>query len=202
MRMRDLTIIGRGPSWKDCQFNTKELWGALTCLAVGELKDKNYTKVFAFDDENAAPILVSLVEANVREIPVVSTRAYATELFPFLEIVKELRSSFFMPALSYALAYAIYLKYDTVYIHGIDAGPQWNYQLGKPHMVFWIGYAIARGIDVRLGRGSLAWSYNDGTNGSPRVFFENAEARLFSHLICKEMREPVEEVYANKKANT
>lgn len=173
--MLDITLMGRGPSWKECAFRTKELWGSATCLTVEGMDDKNFTKVFAFDDASdeftdpTGELRKAIEIARKRNIPIVSTRDYATEPYPLIDIARKFRVSYFMPTMSHMIAYALYLGYDRLYIYGIDAGPQWYYQFGKPHIIFWIGFAMGKGIDVRLGKGSLRWAYQSGMDTFPRA---------------------------------
>lgn len=160
--MTALTIIGRGPSWRECPFTTSELWGTTTCLVTEGLSQQKYTKVFAFDNDNDPLIKESVKVANERGIPVVSTFEFATEVWPSREIVKEFLTSYFLNSISRMLAYAVYLKYTKLFIYGIDQGPTWQLQQSKPHVCFWLGFARAKGIDLRLGRGCLRWAYADG----------------------------------------
>lgn len=161
--MNPVTIIGRGPSWKECPFNTDELWGTATCLLTGGLVDKNYTKVFAFDNDTDDKLRRAVEVAKMRNIPVVSSyEHFATELFPTYELVKKFKSSFFLNSISRMIAYAVYLECPKLYINGIDQGPGWDMQQSKPHVTFWLGFALAKGVDLRLGRGSLTWAYRVG----------------------------------------
>jgi len=156
------------------------------------LCDKNFTKVFAFDraDVNTLDreIEKGLRIATDRDVPVVSTQPYATEPFPIWGIAAELRSTYFMPTMSYMIAYALFLKYERLFIYGIDQGPQWMLQFGKPHICHWIGVAIGRGVIIELGWGSLRWSYTLGTDKMPRAFLETeypGTAEQLTSLIGK-----------------
>ena len=180
--MKSLTILGRGPSWKECPFNTEELWGAASCLLIDELKDKNYTKVFAFDDVGLPEIPPVIEIAKERNIPLVSNRPYATEQFPQKEIAREFGSSYFMPTVSYMIAYALYLKYDLLWVFGIDQGPRWDYQVGKDYIMFWLGVAIGRKVDVRIGRCSMRWCYRPGLDGSPEHYFKTLDESFYNHI--------------------
>ncbi len=183
----DLTIVTRGPSWTECPFHTKELWGDLTCLVHPGMEDKPYTKLFAFDGlvkvkggitmDNDI-LIQSLEIAKERNIPVVSNQPYATEPFPVVDVVREFRSSYFMNTVSYMLAYALFLKYDKMSVSAIDAGPQWEYQSGKSHVCFWLGVATGRGVDLRVGRGSLRWAYTLGYSELPEAFFIKEGIRM------------------------
>jgi len=174
--MKQVTLIGRGPSWKECPPETDELWGTATCLIAEGLKDKNFTKVFTFDRNvyNGEHDI-----AKERNIPIVSDRGFATEPFDKIAIVKALRSSYFMPTMSYMIAYAIYLEYERISLYGIDTGPQWWYQFGKPYITFWLGQAIARGISVRMGVGSLQWSMQPGLDKLPRAWLKEEYEKFY-----------------------
>ncbi len=196
--------MGRGPSWKECQFRTPELWGCATNLMTEGLKDKPYTKVFAFDGLKSningktvdeTELIQALEIARSRNIPIVSQRDYATELFPMVAIAREFKSSYWMPTISYAIAYALYLGYERIWIDGIDQGPRWDYQSGKSHIVFWLGVATGRKVDLRLGRGSLGWAYRLGLNELPEAFFKPEDiARHIGIEIRNEEIECVNEV--------
>ncbi len=176
--MTAVTIVGGGPSWKCCEFVTQELWGCLDNLLKPELEDKPYTKLFAFDEldgvyngvvKHNEVLEKSLEIAHQRKIPVVSNREYADIKFPTREIAREFQASYFMPTISYMIALAVYENFSPIYIHGIDAGPQWYYQFGKPHIMFWLGVATGRKIQLRLGMGSIRWAYRAGLDGFPEA---------------------------------
>jgi hypothetical protein len=161
-RPNEITIVGRGPSWKECQFNTEELWGSITCLTVDGLRDKNFNKVFFFDDKSCKDIKEGLVIAKERGITVVSLLSDIGERYPLKAVIHDCRSSYFLNCASFMMAYAIHLKYSKIHLYGIDQGPSWELQQGKPHVCFWTGFALGRGIEVIMGRGSLRWAYNVG----------------------------------------
>ena len=74
----------------------------------------------------------------------------------------KLRSSYFLNTMTRMIAYALYLDYRKISIYGIDQGPDWGVMQARNHMCHWVGIAIGRGVDVRLGRGSMAWVYRIG----------------------------------------
>lgn len=169
--MKTLTILGRGPSWKECNVKTDNIWGTATCLVVEGLRDFKFDKVFAFDDP-ASILKASLEIAKERNIPIVSNRPYATEPYPTREIVKFFRSSFLRNTISYMMALAIYLKYDRIYMYGVDCGPGWFHATGKPFITYWMGQADARGVDLRLSPNSLKWAYRLGAQDVPEAFID------------------------------
>ena len=164
-----LTIVGRGPSWKECLFDTEELWGTVTCLTIPELADKKFTKVFYFDDSEAHGNREGIAIAERRNIQILSMAGDVGDRYPIRDVVRDCRSSYFLNTISYMLAYAIHLKYSKISLHGIDQGPTWELQQAKPHVCYWLGFAAGRGIEVTMGRGSLRWAYNIGERPPPEA---------------------------------
>lgn len=155
--MSAVTLLGRGPSWTECPETTSELWGTASCLITPGLSDKKYDKVFVFDDNDIALKLAAI--AKERNIPLVSPCSFATEFWPARLLVRKLRSAYFLSTMTRMIAYALYLDYTKICIYGIDQGPDWGVMQARNHTAHWIGIAIGRGVDVRMGRGSMAWTY-------------------------------------------
>ncbi len=181
--MKRLTIMGRGPSWKECPFCTDDLWGTITCLTVDGLKDKNFDKVFFFDDKSCHDIAKGLAIAKERSLTVVSLLSDIGERYPLRDVIRDCRSSYFLTCVSFMLAYAIHLKYDKIHLYGLDQGPSWELQQGKPHVCFWVGFALGRGIEVIMGRSSLRWAYNVGERPNVEPFEIPEDLRL-GNRIC------------------
>ncbi len=77
--MKEVTLLGRGPTWKACPFNG-ETWATATTLVTEGMRNFPYDKVFAFDSERLLPeIAEAVVIAKERNILMVSTLPYATE---------------------------------------------------------------------------------------------------------------------------
>lgn len=167
--MTAITILGRGDDWPECLVRG-ELWGTATCLLTPGLADKPFSKVFAFDGDNFPEIKKSLGIAKEKGIPVVSTLTYADVLYPIRDICKRFSTSYLMNSVSYMLAYACYQlkKDDLLFIYGIGGRKRWDYEQGRPYIIFWMGVATGLGIEVRAGRGSAQWLYNGTKDLSPR----------------------------------
>lgn len=181
--MKAVTIVGRGESWKECPFHTEEIWGAATCLITPKLADHPYTKVFAFDNDDN--IKLAVAEAHRRNIPIVSVWGYATEPWPTRGIVRTTRSAHFLDTISRMLGYAIYYEYSKLFIYGIDYGPQWRNLQSKSIVTFWIGFAMGRGIEVCLGRGSMRWAYNHGPEPDEPAVEIPLKDRISEALVCE-----------------
>lgn len=181
--MKVLTILGRGPSWKDCIFQTEELWGTVSNLAVPELGDKKYNKLFAFDGLEDVELKHCVDLAKERNIPIISTREYGTEKYPLIDIARKYHTSYLNNSVSYMIAYALFQDYKKIYLHGIDQGPQWNYQDGKPYITFWLGMANMAMVDIRLGPGSLKWQYKSGLENLPEAFIEEQKCEICHYVV-------------------
>jgi len=153
--MRELIILGRGQSWKDCPFDA-ECWAVAHVLDLPETNNRygQIHKVFAFDDDSL--LLRKLIrKAKKFNIPLVSTQKYATEKYPFEDIVKEFGYSYFKPTVSYMIAYAIYKGYERIRLYGIDQGPEWEHLVNKPYVMFWLGVATGRKVKWELSKFSI-----------------------------------------------
>lgn len=166
--MTAVTIFGRGDDWKECLNTHGDVWGTVTCLLTPGLADKPFNKVFAFDGDNFPEIKQGIQIARDRQIPIVSTLSIGTDIYPLREIVRDFKTSYFMNSISYMLAYAIYLKYDYLYLYGIGGRNRWDYEMGKHYILFWVGVGYGRNIDLHIGKGSSQWLY-DKHNDMPRT---------------------------------
>ncbi len=144
--MSEVTILGKGPSWKKCPF-TGEIWAVATVLTTEEMKDRHYDKVFAFDRDEDPLIAEPIAIAKERGIPLVSTLSFATEPYPIWGVINKLGTQYFQPSVSYMIALAIYKGYTTINLYGVD---QTNDNgRGLPFVAFWIGMALGRGITIQ-----------------------------------------------------
>jgi len=192
--MKEVTLLSLGPSREHCPFETDELWGISTCLLEDDLQDKKFTKVFCVDGtfqsiNDHPPIEVKSISraierASELNIPMVSIHSYATEPYPLKEIVAKFKSSYLGPTISYMIAYALYYDYKKLHIYGIDQGPQLYYQLGKPKITFWLGYASALGVELVMGKGSLRWTYSAGIESVPIAWAREEYEKLYREVTA------------------
>lgn len=156
--MKELNLLGAGPSWVECPFRAPETWGVLKCLSIDGLKDKSFDKLFVFDSLTPA-LNKALAYATIRDIPIVSTLEYATEKYPLADIGLYFGTSYFNPSMSFMIAYALYLGYEFLHIYGIDQGPSFDHVNGKPHILHWLGVASGMKVKYKLGASSMKWAY-------------------------------------------
>ena len=182
--MKEVIILGRGQSWKDCPFDA-ECWTTSSVIEMPEINCHQINKVFAFDDYEATKIGVRI--AKKYYIPVVSTQSYATEKYPLEEIVKEFGKPYFRPTVSYMIAYAIYKGYKKIRIYGIDQAPEWEHLMNKPFVMFWLGVATGRGIEWELPKSSLLLEVM-GDRIREYVIALKARAKTVVTLLEKEVK--------------
>ena len=70
--------------------------------------------------------------------------------YPLNEIVKEFDCAYFTNSISYMIAYAIYKGYEEINIYGVDMTGRDEYINQRGSVMYWIGYARAKGITVNL----------------------------------------------------
>ncbi len=150
--MKDIIILGGGPSWKECPFDT-EVWAVTSVLLIPEINCyEKIKKVFSFDDYSEVKPEVD--RAKTYSIPVVSTFPYADENYPTEEIRKEFGACLLRNSISYMLAYALYKGYEKLRLYGVDMGPEWKYLSNKPCVYYWLGVATGRGVKFEIAKSS------------------------------------------------
>ena len=55
---------------------------------------------------------------------------------------------YFTSSIDYMIAHAVYEQVDRIEVYGIDLGIETEYIYQRPGMAFWLGQALARGIEV------------------------------------------------------
>lgn len=150
--MKELILLGGGESRKECPYNT-EVWAASSVLSLPETRLEGISKAFAFD---LYPLVKPYLKiAKEHNIPVVSTRSYADEQYPWKEITEEFQTKYFRNSISYMIAMAVYKGYEKLRIYGVDQGPDYEYLAAKPYVMFWLGVAIGRGIEWEVAGSGL-----------------------------------------------
>lgn len=147
--MREITLLGIGSSLSDCPYDG-EIWATSSYLSHPQARVDKIDKVFAFDFLRY--VETELKIAREHNIPIVSTRDYATEPYPLSDIVGEfnLDPDFLLNTMSYMIALTIYQGYEKINLYGVDQGPEWEYLSTKPYITFWLGVATGRGIMFEL----------------------------------------------------
>lgn len=150
--MKELILLGGGGSRIDCPYDA-EVWTTSTVLLQPETKLESISKVFAIDVY--PQVRDSLTIAQKHNIPIISTRDYATEPYPWKEIIATFKSKYFRNTMSYMLAMAIYKAYEKLRLYGVDQGPDYDYIANKPYVMYWLGVATGRGIEFEVPKSGL-----------------------------------------------
>jgi hypothetical protein len=85
--------------------------------------------------------------------------------YPLQDIIDEYKSSYFTNTISYMLAMAIHQGYEVIEMFGVDMDGREEYYNQKGSVMYWVGYARAKGIKVRLAsnidKPSFLYGYDD-----------------------------------------
>lgn len=88
--------------------------------------------------------------------------------YPLNEIVKEYGCAYFTNSISYMIAYAIYKGYKKIELYGVDMSARDEYINQRGSVMYWIGFARAKGIEVNLASGvdkpCFLYGYEPGIN--------------------------------------
>lgn len=99
----------------------------------------------------------------------------------FRQGVERLSRRYFTSTVAYALALAIFQEYERILIYGVEMGGDTEYQYQRPGVLFWVGLALGRGIEVEFVSGDEIWDvplygYDGIIEIKPDEFAERAEA--------------------------
>jgi len=190
--MRDIIILGCGPTCADCKYDT-EVWGVNSVAAWNERLDK----LFFFDDLEAFnPMVMTIADvANSynRGVELVTTQKNAeycrglhipTTIYPLSEIVAEYHTAYFANSIAYMLAYAMREKADKVKLYGIDHLTFQTYILERACLEYWLGRMVERGIEVEIASGSALLKTGDGKLYGYDHFFNTAASSLDRVIVA------------------
>ena len=183
---KEVIILGCGPTSSECRYHC-ETWGVNGTYTFA----KRLNKLFFTDEEievNSCwydvPELLTLDPVCV--FPVNYKRfqelGLKLEIFPMKEIYQKFPSFFFSNTIAYMLAYAIYHRYDTIYLYGIDMMSHSTYIQEKGGVEFWMGVALGQGIKIVNTRGSATgkcW------NGKMYGHYGNLSDGEFESIFCE-----------------
>lgn len=154
--MKELIILGKGPSRAFCPFDA-EVWGVnQVCEMIPHEECKRITKLFAFDD---LPLMIEGMKAT--GIPIYSWQDFADKEYPYDEIVSRFRD-YFTNTITYMIALAVYEGYEKLRLYGVDQRVETEYANEKGGVEFWLGVAIGQGIKVEISQGSSLFKTKTG----------------------------------------
>jgi hypothetical protein len=141
----------------------EETWGVnalgdvFACDRVFHMDDVRVQEIRAAADPqgNIAPLLEWIKRSKV---PVVTSRKHpdypALEEFPLAAVINRFGQAYFNSTAAYAIAYAMFIGVKRLSVFGFDyTYPNAHHaEKGRACVEFWLGMAIARGVDVRIPR--------------------------------------------------
>ena len=138
-----VTIMGKGLTGRESPFDTAEVWGVNNVAEQPEHAGKKFHRLFAFDLLDK-----EYTDGMKKFAPVTSWQDYGDVKYPLEKIITEFNTKFFTNTISYMLAYAIFLKFEKIYIYGVEVSFGAPYAQENRGIDYWIGRAQERGIEV------------------------------------------------------
>jgi len=142
-----LSIIGKGFGWELAPYDV-ESWGATQLnlrRSVDMVVDMNDYSNDRWGEQETYEALVSRERATVCGIPYLDLESY-----PFLEVVESLETDYFSNTIDFMMALAIYRGKQEINLYGVNMAHETEYASQKPGVDFWCGYAMGRGIKVKV----------------------------------------------------
>ena len=65
-----------------------------------------------------------------------------SEKYPLDDIIESLKTDYFTNSISYMIAYAVYLGYESISVYGVDMAQEAEYAKERPSVEYFIGYAM------------------------------------------------------------
>lgn len=181
-REEKLILLGNGPSKMQCPFfKDVKVWVAASVLGSNGFRDREYSKVFCFDNPALKPDeRVGLDVAKEKGLTVVGFSRFlpdVTEEYPLGIIQRAFGTTFFLNDLSYMIALAVHKAYKALFLYGVDQsgpidstgkdldGKAFDYRNGRAYVAFWLGAAVGRGIHYQISSMAEPWMRNSRIGG-------------------------------------
>ena len=175
MSIKELIILGNGPTRVDCPYHC-ETWGVNGGYAFAKRLDK----LFMTDSLEGEILeeeynIEKLIEFNgtlvlPKHFPVFDSLGIPIEIYPIDEVLAKFKTRFFSNTIAYMMAYALLHTtsiqeldgpilrvidgYDRIYFYGIDMMTNTTYVQEKGGVEFWMGIALAMGVEIINTKGS------------------------------------------------
>ena len=142
-----MNIIGRGKGWENSPRDELS-WGVtLTNLnrPVDLVIDMNVYEDGRWGEAERLGAIKSKEQALLNNVPYVDLESY-----PIKGIISLFGIDYFTSTVDYAIALAIYKRFDEINIYGVNMINSEEYSYQKPGVEYWIGQAMGRGIKVNV----------------------------------------------------
>jgi len=161
-----IAIVGSADGWQLhrkfrfthkiwCCFSTIRLIQSRIDIAFGgdplELMQKFKTSI---ERHRLLTMTISVEEINKRKIPVFLPRTYhnipTSMKYPLREIVAKFGITYFSNTICYMIAYALYKGVKSIDFFGVRMAYGSEYTNEKAGLEFWIGYAMGKGVKIKV----------------------------------------------------
>jgi len=172
-----LIIMAKGDSHTDALPLARELncecWGVNNCVRYPEM-----TMLFDLHEKERA--LKVSPDIPTLDIPVMMQERHAdipnSVRFPMSRIIETFGIKYFNNQICQMIAFAIFTRrFKTIYLFGVDYGStdRVEQEFERPCTEFWIGFAIAKGINVATSQISNLMTYANYCKGVIYGYTEN-----------------------------
>lgn len=158
--IRAVSILGGGRSLALCPYDTEAIWTVnnvyrqamkLTSLFLihNQVYDGGGKPKYDWDEINRV--------SREKGFDVVSLHKIAgldSKPFPLRSIIESLGSDYFTNSISYLVALAVYRKFDSIKLYGVDQRKDEDYASEKGAVEYWLGIARGRGMHISISEGS------------------------------------------------
>lgn len=182
---REIIIVGCGPTCAFCDFDA-EVWGVNSVARWPSRLDK----LFFFDNiEDFNPLIMTIVDVAKcfqRKTEIITTQRNAQyakkfgiecKVYPLMDVIDKLGSSYFSNTIAYELAYALYLGDVTkIRMYGVDHMTNQTYVMERSNLEYWIGRAVERGVKIEIPTESALLKTQDGKLYGYDQFFDSVKS--------------------------
>jgi len=132
--------------------------------------NRNDSKHYDWLKSTSIPVLM---QDEYEDVP-------ASIRFPLEEIKREFSGApeYYTSSVAYALAYAIYKRYERIELYGVEMETNTEYAHQRPGVAYWCGVAYGRGITVDFHSRQFFQSPLYGYDGDVTIKLEVFEARV------------------------
>jgi hypothetical protein len=139
----NVSIVGKGRGFENAPYEGN-VWGITQVnlfIPVSMVIDMNDYSLWGLKEAEDAKASKRIAEAN--GIPYIDRSNY-----PLENVINYFGVDYFSNTVDYALALAIFQKYEYIDLYGINMELDTEYAYQKAGVEFWIGQAMGRGIKV------------------------------------------------------
>jgi len=174
-KLKTVTILGCGPTFVECNYDTDEVWGVNGTYTFAKRLDKLFMTDEESEVESCWYDLGKIADSGTTLVlplayPKLRKTGLPIEIFPIDKLMEKFPTRFYSNSIAYMIAYALlYTKieckpddarpkvidgYHKIYFYGIDMMTQSTYIQEKGGCEYWMGVAMGMGVEVINTKGS------------------------------------------------